>query len=75
MKQPASYAAAWRAHWSFDWVDQFPKVNVPLLCTSADTDTYAHLSLHPPSPLKAAIPVSSDQILNQLCQWWQQHHH
>ena len=72
MKQPASYAAAWRVHWTFDWADQFPKVSVPLLCTSADTDTYAHLSLHPPSPLKATVPVSSDQLVNQLCQWWHQ---
>jgi pimeloyl-ACP methyl ester carboxylesterase len=71
MKQPASYAPAWRVNWSFDWLDQLPRVQVPLLCTTADSDTYAHLSLNPPSPLKASTPVPSAQHLNVLCQWWQ----
>jgi len=71
MKQPASYAPAWRVNWSFDWLDQLPRVQAPLLCTTADSDTYAHLSLNPPSPLKAITPVPSAQHLNVLCQWWQ----
>jgi len=71
MKQPASYAPAWRVNWSFDWLDQLPRVQVPLLCTTADSDTYAHLSLNPPSPLKTSTPVPSAQHLNVLCQWWQ----
>ena len=71
MKQPASYAAAWRVHWTFDWLGQLPLVQVPLLCTTAATDTYAHLSLNPPGPLKAVMPTQSDRHLDVLCQWWQ----
>jgi len=71
MKRPASYAAAWRVHWSFNWFDQLPRVKAPLLCTTADSDTYAHLCLTPPGLLKAATPTQSDQHLDVLCQWWQ----
>lgn len=71
MKQPASYAAAWRVHWSFDWFDQLPRVKAPLLCTTANSDTYAHLSLNPPGFFKASTPTQSDQHLDVLCQWWQ----
>ena len=75
MKQPASYAAAWRAHWTFDWLGQLPLVMAPLLCTTADTDTYAHLSLKPPGQHKAVMPTQSDRHLDVLCQWWQKNNH
>ena len=75
MKQPASYAAAWRVHWTFDWLGQLPLVKAPLLCTTAATDTYAHLSLNPPGPLKAVMPTQSDRHLDVLCQWWQKNNH
>jgi pimeloyl-ACP methyl ester carboxylesterase len=73
MKQPDSYAAAWRANWSFDWVAQLPRVKAPLQCITADNDTYAHLGLNPPAPFKPAQAVPKAHHLDALRQWWQTH--
>jgi hypothetical protein len=71
MKQPDSYAGAWRAHWSFDWAGQWPQVKAPLHCTTAHNDTYAHLSLHPPQGMPTAVSHPSEEHLQALSGWWQ----
>jgi pimeloyl-ACP methyl ester carboxylesterase len=71
MKQPDSYAGAWRAHWSFDWAGQWPQVKAPLHCTTALNDTYAHLSLYPPQGMPTAVSHPSEEHLQALSGWWQ----
>ncbi len=44
IKQPLSYAPAWRANWGFDDWCLAAQLHVPVLLISADNDTYAHLS-------------------------------
>ena len=71
MKQPDSYAGAWRAHWSFDWAGQWPQVKAPLHCTTALNHTYAHLSLYPPQGMPTAVSHPSEEHLQALSGWWQ----
>ncbi|MEO7937839.1 MAG: alpha/beta hydrolase [Burkholderiaceae bacterium] len=44
IKQPGSYASAWRTNWEFDDWQLTTRLQVPALLLSADSDTYAHLS-------------------------------
>jgi pimeloyl-ACP methyl ester carboxylesterase len=70
MKQPESYAGAWRANWACDWAGQLPHVQAPLLCLSSERDTYAHLSLMPRAGMPAAQTCPPEHHAERLCQWW-----
>ena len=70
MKQPESYAGAWRTNWTCDWAGLLPRVQAPWLCLSSEQDTYAHLSLNPPVGLSPAQACPPEQHTDRLCQWW-----
>jgi len=44
IKQPDSYAPAWRTHWEFDDWQLAARLQVPALLLCSDSDTYGHLS-------------------------------
>ena len=73
IKQPRSYAPAWRAHWNFDQWDLMSRLAVPVLLLSADNDTYAHLSTGDRSANLARTVCSQHDKASHLLQWLASH--
>lgn len=70
MKQPSSFKPTWIANWSFDWLSWLCRVKAPLLCMSADNDTFAHLSLQSPTHLIRPLSSKRSEHATELCRWW-----
>lgn len=78
IKQPLSYAPAWRANWGFDGWDHAAQLTVPALLMTADNDTYAHLSTRvadTPSvrALARHTPCAAGDKARQLLHWMASH--
>jgi pimeloyl-ACP methyl ester carboxylesterase len=70
MKQPASFKAAWVANWTFDWAASLDLLKMPVMCLSADNDTFAHLCQESPHSSIRPVSCKPQDHSAALCRWW-----